>query len=103
MIVPAASGLGEREVITGPRLSMYAYATPMILRLTTLLATTCTGFCPGSATGAVYKPAALIFPPPVLADTDQVTAVLESPITCAVNCTVPATTTDGLWGKTATL
>ena len=52
--------------------------------------------------GAVYRPEVEIVPsvefPPVMPFTDQVTAVLEVPLTVAVNCCVCPTWTDALVG-----
>jgi len=61
----------------------------------------------GTAEGAVYSPEVEIVPtvefPPVAPFTCQVTAVLEVPVTVAVNCCVFATCTDADAGATETL
>jgi hypothetical protein len=99
--VPAVSGLGETDVIFGPRLRTFAYATATTCALTTLVARTLTGFCPGSVVGAVYTPIEDIVPP--LVASDQVTSLLESPLTIATNGIFPPTTTAGLAGLTVML
>ncbi len=49
----------------------------------------------GIVAGALYRPAVVMVPfcalPPFTPDTDQVTAVLLSPVTVAAYCTVPLT------------
>jgi hypothetical protein len=77
--------LGETDVIVGPCVSMYAYAIPVVVPSATLVATICTGFCDGGAAGAVYRPLDVIVPTVELPEprpaTDQVTALLERPLT----------------------
>ena len=64
--------------------------------------------CVPACDGAVYKPELLIVPtdefPPLIVSTDQVTLVLEAPLTVAVNCTVElvATSTEDLFNTTLT-
>jgi len=53
----------------------------------------------GKEAGAVYRPEALMLPTVA----DQVTAVLELPVTVAANCWTPVTGTVALAGATATV
>ena len=61
----------------------------------------------GTVVGAVYNPAVEIVPvvvfPPVTLFTCQVTAVLEDPVTVAVNCCVAVVCTEADVGDTETL
>ena len=61
----------------------------------------------GGTAGALYNPAVLMVPtvelPPTILLTDQVTAVLVAPVTCAVNCRVPLIGGEALVGLMVTV
>ena len=60
----------------------------------------------GTAEGAVYNPEDETVPtvelPPLMPFTVHVTAVLDEPVTVAVNCCVPPARSDALMGVSAT-
>ena len=76
--------------------------TAEVVLLAALVATISTGFCAGGAAGAVYRPPEVIVPTVGLPEpwfaTDQITAELERPLTCAANCIDPPTATIGTPG-----
>src|SRR5215471_4313456 len=75
--------------------------------LATLVALTVTVHPTGGSAGALYLPALLTVPtvelPPAILLTAQVTAVLDVPVTCAVNRLSPPTVTLALVGLTVTV
>ncbi len=88
--------------MVGPLLSIYTNVIVLVLLLTALVAMTSTGFCAGNVAGAVYRPPGVIVPtvelPAPWFATDQITALLERPLTWAANCIDPLTTTMGTPG-----
>ena len=91
--------MGETDVIVGPLVSRYTNVMAVVLMLAALVAMISTGFCAGGVAGAVYRPPGVIVPTVELLApwfaTDQITALLERPLTWAANCIDPPTTTIG--------
>src|SRR4051812_37743952 len=55
-----------------------------------------------AAAGAVYRPVALMLPPAAPSRMVQVTALLARPVTTAVNCSLPPSSTAPFFGVTRT-
>ena len=79
---------------------MLRLAVPKIVGLVVLVATTATFAGLGTVAGAVKSPFASTDPLPGPPVTDHATAELPRPLTVAVICLVPFTTTDSLFGET---
>jgi hypothetical protein len=100
---PTGILVGFTDASAGYGFRMFKTTLPVVVGLALLLAVTVTVLGLGRAAGGVYRPPVSIVPAPVAGVTDQLTPVVDVPLTFAENCRNVPTCTDAGEGETVTV